>query len=97
MLYTGHNNHRVQVLDHDLNFFKEFVKYGSNCGQFNRPWGVAFDNGGLVYITNHRVQVFKDDGTFLRPFGGEGSNEGQLSWLSSTCSCQQQEPIGLCD
>ena len=83
---TDHNNHRVQVLDQDLNFLKKFGRKGSGYGQFDRPWGVAFDTDGLVYVTdsgNHRIQVFKDDGTFLRLFGGEGSNEGQLSWPSS--------------
>ncbi len=67
------NNHRVQVLNSDLNLFSSFgEKEGSGEGQFNHPQDVACDSTGKVYVAdrnNNRIQVFTADGKFLRMFG----------------------------
>jgi sugar lactone lactonase YvrE len=54
---------------------------GTGDGQLNRPYGVAFDSSGNVWVTdtfNHRVQEFSQDGTFLSTFGSFGSGNDQL-------------------
>jgi len=42
---------------------------------FDRPLGIAFDDGGRIYVSdtgNNRVAVFDDDGRFLFEFGRFG-------------------------
>jgi DNA-binding beta-propeller fold protein YncE len=59
-----------------------FVAVGSGNGQFNRPYGVAVDGGGHVYVAdtgNNRVQVFTTDGAYLTQWGTYGSGDGQFS------------------
>ena len=79
-------NCRIQVLDCDLNFCTQFGSFGSRDGQFNKPWGVAFDSYGDVYIAdggNDCIQVFTKTGDFKTKFGRGGHHQKQLSWPSS--------------
>ena len=72
----------VQILNSDLSFVGTFGKHGNGKGQFNRPWGVACDSTGRVYIAdkgNHRIQVFTAEGQFLRMFGKHGHHKGELN------------------
>ena len=39
-------NHRVQILNLDLKFYKNFGSKGKDNGQFIGPHDVAFDNAG---------------------------------------------------
>lgn len=52
-------------------------------GQFNCPYGVAFDSAGHIIVAdkwNHRVQVLRySDGSHVRTIGSEGSENGQFS------------------
>ncbi|TAK33736.1 MAG: hypothetical protein EPO21_11990 [Chloroflexota bacterium] len=55
---------------------------GSGQGQINRPYGIAVDVAGNVYIadtSNNRVQKFSSTGAFLAAWGSPGSGEGQLN------------------
>ena len=75
-------NHRIQVLNSDLSFFRQFGKEGSGKGQFAYPRGVATDSAGRVYVAdsdNHRIQVFTGEGRFLRMFGRWGAGRGELN------------------
>jgi hypothetical protein len=59
-----------------------FGETGALTGQFSRPFGIAVDGQGLLYVTdqcNSRVQVFQRNGTFVRQIGGAGANNGQFS------------------
>jgi PKD repeat protein len=55
---------------------------GSDLGKFTRPWGIAVDRLGNVYVTeysgysNHRVQRFASDGTLLGFWGFYGAEDG---------------------
>lgn len=71
---TYHNC--ILMLDPDLTFSG---KFGS--GQFNRPYGITFDDTGTVYVAdrnNHCVQVFTAKGEFVRQFGKKGRGNGEL-------------------
>ena len=75
------SNHRIQILDLDLNFIGSSGCRGCNVGEFEKPVDIAFDKGDNMYIMdsgNNRVQVFTSDGTFLRTFGRRGSGPGEL-------------------
>ena len=79
------DNHRVQVLNSDLNFSSSFGKKGNGKGQFDVVHGIACDSTGKVYVTdigNHRVQVFTAKGQFCMMFGKYGKGLGELYYPS---------------
>ena len=79
-------NHRIQILNPDLKYSSSFGIQGSDNGQFQFPWDVAFDSTGKVYVAdgeNHRIQVFTAEGRFLMKFGMYGSGNGELNYPSS--------------
>jgi len=50
-------------------------------GKFDRPWGVAVDSSGHVYVNdrlNRRIQKFAGNGAFLAKWGESGVGEGQF-------------------
>ena len=66
------DNHRVQVLNSDLNFSSSFGKKGNGKGQFDVVRGIACNSTGKVYVAdifNHRIQVFTAKGQFCMMFG----------------------------
>ncbi len=59
-----------------------FGKAGDKEGEFNRPWGIALDKNGDVYVAdglNARVQIFDKDGKFITMFGRRGDKPGGFS------------------
>lgn len=68
-------NHRVQVLDPNGRFLRQFGREGTLQGQFKEPWGIAVARNGDIYVAdtwNHRIQVFDREGTFKRMWGTFG-------------------------
>ena len=62
-------------------FVLEWGSLGSGNGQFERPFGVATDAAGSVYVVdrnNHRIQKFTTTGDFVTKWGSEGSGDGQF-------------------
>ena len=60
------NNHRVQILNHDLTYSHMLGSKGRKDGQFMCPVGIAFDSHNNMYIAdyfNRRIQVFTTSGT----------------------------------
>jgi hypothetical protein len=54
---------------------------GSGDGQMNKPYGVALDDSGNVYVVNNfndRVQKFSSSGVYLNKLGTSGSEDGQF-------------------
>jgi sugar lactone lactonase YvrE len=54
---------------------------GTGAGQFNRPYGLALDGAGNVWVAdglNARVQKFSPDGIYLQTVGARGSGDGQF-------------------
>ena len=79
---TDRVNNRVQILDDDLTFSGWFGSYGSENGNFNGPYGIAFDNSGRVYVAdrhNHRVNVFTPKGEYIQHFGQKGDDKECLN------------------
>lgn len=72
--------YRVSVYDTETRKkLFSFGKAGDGEGEFNRPWGVALDKNGDVYVTdglNARVQIFDKDGNFITKFGKRGDKPG---------------------
>ena len=71
------DNHRVQILNTNLTFYRTFGRKGKGNGEFDRPSAICFDSTGNVYVgdsVNHRIQVFTADGKYLRQFRN-GSGE----------------------
>ena len=59
---------RIQKFTVDGAYVTEFGKHGSRDGEFQRPSGIAWQDG-LVYVVdafNDRIQVFEDGGKFVR-------------------------------
>jgi len=60
---------------------KEFGSKGSGVVQFEKPFGVAFDDSHHLYVSdsiNNVVQEFDIDSNYLSSFGSKGSETGQL-------------------
>lgn len=83
-------NHRVQILDSQLECVSTFGQNGSGLLEFCNPWDVAFDSQGNVYIAdcgNRCVKVFSPEISPLRDVGkGEGRYKiGDLRAPYSIC------------
>lgn len=80
---TDNGNHRVQRFFLDGAYLDEWgslctLATGEGCvdpdgdGQFRRPFGIAVDSEGRVFVLdqgNHRVEVFTSEGEFLAKWG----------------------------
>ena len=79
-------NHRIQVLNKDLNYSHSFGKKGSSPEQFNYPWDVTFDNEGYLFVAEHGnncIKKFTSTGQYISTFSSCGSNPGQITKPSS--------------
>ena len=62
------SNGCVYVFDGQDKLVRKFGQKGTSNGQFNEPFGVAFDANDHLYVadySNHRVQKFDVNGTYL--------------------------------
>jgi len=56
---------------------------GTEPGQFWRPWSVAVDASGHVYVAdvnNSRIQEFTSSGGYMTEWGGSGAGPGQFDF-----------------
>ena len=75
------HHHCIVILNTDLTFYSKFGSKGCGSGQFNQPYGIAFDSSGNIYVAdknNHRIQVLTGEGQFIRQFGSKGREKGEL-------------------
>lgn len=78
ILVTEVANHCVLVFDEDLTFSHSFGSEGSLAGQLYKPWDLACNSRGEVYVAdcgNNRVQKFTSSGEFLMEFGAISDTE----------------------
>src|SRR5262245_22548269 len=68
-------------------YLTQWGSYGSGNGEFNRPYHIAVDAAGDVYVVdweraslggNSRIQKFTGTGTYLTQWGSPGSGNGQF-------------------
>ena len=81
------SNHRVQILDSNLDFISTFGEKGSGVMAIRNPWDVSFDSQGNIYIAdygNHCVKVFNPEMSHLRNVG-KGEGIGGLRAPTSIC------------
>ena len=78
---TDNTNHCVYIFNSQNKVVCEFGKEGRGEGEFNRPFGLAFDSNDHLYVVDggiHRVQKFDTTGKLLLEFGKEGNGDGEL-------------------
>ena len=87
-------NHRIQILNTELEYIDSFGCHGDGDGQFHWPNGIAQDEAGNLYVSdsnNNRVQVFvqvfdhKGQFFFFDSFSEKGTTSNKLNF-----------PIGIC-
>jgi len=82
LLVADTMNARVQELDLEGHFIRQFGERGDQVGQFDKPKGIATDAFGNVYVVDSFfsvVQIFNRQGRLLLFFGGRGDSPGFLS------------------
>lgn len=75
-IHTVDARYTVMILSSGLNFKGSFGSFGINKGQFSKPYSIACDTNGKVYVTdteNHRIQIFTADRHILTAFGKCGT------------------------
>ena len=75
-------NDRIQVLDQDGKYVREYSQRGSGLGQLSRPVFIHVDHD-YVYVSemgNYHVSVFTTSGRFVRTIGRYGSGPGKLRY-----------------
>ena len=93
-----HGNHKVQILNTNLEYVNSFGSCGSGDGQFSRPNDIAQDGAGHLYVSdtdNHRVQVFDCNGQFLSAFSKK-SAASELNQSYGICVGSDQF-VYVCD
>ena len=62
LIADGLDNHRVMIMDRDLNYLAEFGGNGKGPGQFNGVHAIAVGPGGRIFAldrSGNRINVFK--------------------------------------
>lgn len=78
LIADGLDNHRVMILDKNLNYLSEFGGQGTGPGQFNGVHAVAAGPGNRIFAldrSGHRVNVYRTTNDpakveFMESFGG---------------------------
>ena len=92
-------NHRVQILNTELEYMNSFGCRSDGDGQFNEPNDIAQDKAGNVYMTDTKkchVQVFECFEQFLSTFSKKGAASKQLDCPCGICVGSDQF-VYVCD
>ena len=107
------HNHMIVVSDDSSNCVKLFSFQGvyqssirntgrSKKDQLNRPYGLAFNSKGILYIVdskNYRVQAIdtNHENLFCGEFGSRGSNPGQFKGCPGYIAVDRKDRIYVTD
>ena len=75
-------DYRIQVLDQDGKYVREYGQRGSGLGQLSCPAFMHVDHD-YVYVSdrgNHCVSVFTTSGRFVHTIGRYGRGPGELQY-----------------
>jgi uncharacterized phage-like protein YoqJ len=78
---VDNENHYLYIFDTNGHITKRIGKKGELQGEFNKPFSLAIDLEGRIYITdvlNSRVQTFAPTGTYLDQIGDFGFTDGGI-------------------
>lgn len=81
-------NHRIQVLDQQLQFKASFGKEGDDPCEFRHPWDIDFDSKGNIYVADcghYVIKVFTHNWEYQGVIGGEGHGKGRFQHIASIC------------
>ncbi len=73
---------RIQQLNAEGDFIRNWGTRGSEEGNFNAPRSIAVSPAGYIYVAdggNYRIQQFSADGKFVRSWGSMGTGNGQFN------------------
>ncbi len=74
-------NHRIQILNSDLSFYRCFGKKGTGKGQLRNPTALAINSTGKVFVAeveNNRIQCFTADGVSVSIIKQLSPGKGEL-------------------
>ena len=81
-------NHRIQILDSELQFKGSFGERGDGSSNFLYPWDIDFDSQGNIYVVDcghYVIKVFSQDWVYLGEMGGPGHGRGTFQEVTSIC------------
>lgn len=81
-------NHRIQVLDQQLQIKQSFGKEGDGRCEFRHPWDIDFDSKGNIYVADcghYVIKVFSPNWEYQGVIGGEGHGKGMFEHITSIC------------
>ena len=82
------NNHRVQVLDQELQFKSSFGQEGDGASDFRNPQDIDFDSMGNIYVVDHGhsvIKVFSQSWNYQGAVGRKGHGNGSFDSITSLC------------
>lgn len=82
------DNHRIQVLDQQLQFKHSFGKEGDGLSDFRYPLDIDFDSKGNIYIvdcSHYVIKVFTHNWEYQGVIGGKGHGKGTFDYVTSVC------------
>ena len=82
------DNHRIQVLDQQLEFKRSFGTEGSGLSNFEYPRDVGVDSKGNIYVADsghYVIKVFNQSWEYQGQIGGEGHGKGTFHFITSIC------------
>ena len=97
-MLADYYNDRIQVLDQDGKYVREYGQRGSGLGQLSWPAFIHVDHD-YVYVSelgNHYVSVFTTSGRFVRTIGRRGSGPGEL-YVPRGVVVDTDEFVYVCD
>ena len=95
-----HNNHRVQILNRNMEYVESFGCEGSGDGEFIYPYDLAQDRAGNLYVSeygNNRVQVLNCKGQFLYSITKKGAASEVERVRGPRGVCVDDQFVYVCD